>query len=211
MSGILIVDDHPIVLQGCRRVLEDMDFNEIYEVRESAAACRSFESHDPDLVILDLAMDGKGLAGLKLIERMLSHKRSARILVFTMHRDPIIVVSALKAGALGYTLKDSSSSDLNDAILKVMAGKHYLSHELALQVALMEAPGNKTPLDDLSTRELEVLTQLAKGQSYNAIAERLHVSYKTVANCAGQLKQKFTVSSLPELVSVAVKHLGSRL
>lgn len=188
-----------------------MDFNDIYEVRDSAGAYRSFELHDPDMVILDLSMDGSGLAGLKLMERMLMHKPSARILVFSMHRDPIIVASALRAGALGYVLKDSASSELNDAIVKVMAGKHYLNHDLAMQVALLETRGNSSPLDALSPREMEVLIQLARGQSYASIAGRLHVSYKTVANCAAQLKQKFAVQSLPELVSTAVQHLGSRL
>jgi two-component system, NarL family, invasion response regulator UvrY len=209
MTKVLVIDDHPIVLQGCRRMLEDLGVDEVLEARDAATGYRLYRRHRPEVVIVDLAMQGSGLAGLPLIRRINSHDPRARILVFSMHSDPIIVARALQAGATGYVVKDTSSERLLEAFQKVRAGTPYLSNELAIKVALVHTPARQDPLADLTPRELQTLSLLAVGKPYGRIAEELNVSYKTVVNVSSQLKQKLAARNLPELISTAVRLLSA--
>ena len=112
MTSVLIIDDHPIVLQGCRRILQDAGVQTVLDAADAVSGYRLYRRHNPDVVIIDLAMQGSGLGGLPLIRRIRSHDPRTRILVFSMHSDPIIVARALEAGATGYVLKDTSSEEL---------------------------------------------------------------------------------------------------
>jgi len=209
MTSVLVIDDHPIVLQGCRRMLQDAGVAAVLEARDAASGYRLYRRHRPEVVIVDLAMNGSGLAGLPLIRRINSHDAHARILVFSMHSDPIIVARALEAGATGYVLKDTSSEDLLEAFEKVRAGTPYLSNELAMRVALVRTPARQNPLAELTPRELQTLSLLAEGKPYGRIAEELGVSYKTVVNVSSQLKQKLDARNLPELIRTAVQLLAA--
>lgn len=207
MTSVLIVDDHPIVLQGCRRVLQDRGMTPIFEARDVESASQLARQHQPDVIIIDLAMQGGGLGGLSLIRTIRANNSRARILVFSMHSDPMIVARALEAGATGYVLKDTSSEDLLKAFAKVQAGAPYLSGDLAMQVALAHTSARQNPLAELTPRELQILSLLAEGKPYGRIAEEISVSYKTVVNVCSQLKQKLEARNLPELIRTAVQLL----
>jgi two-component system invasion response regulator UvrY len=209
MTSVLIIDDHPIVLQGCRRMLQDAGVETVLDARDVASGYRSYLRHNPNVVIVDLAMQGSGLGGLPLIRRIRAHDARTRILVFSMHSDPIIVARALEAGATGYVLKDTSSDELVKAFKEVRGGVPYLSGEMAMQVALVQTGLRRNPLADLTPRELETLSLLAQGKPYGKIAEELNVSYKTVVNTASQLKQKLDARNLPDLIRIAVQLLAS--
>jgi two-component system, NarL family, invasion response regulator UvrY len=207
MTSVLIIDDHPIVLQGCRRMLEDAGVKTVLEARDATSGYRLYRRHHPDVVIVDLAMQGGGLGGLEVIRRMRSHDPRSRILVFSMHSDPIIAARALEAGATGYVLKDSN--ELMKAFDQVRSGTPYLSNDLAMQVALVRTGVRTNPLADLTPRELQTLSLLAEGKPYGRIAEELNVSYKTVVNACSQLKQKLNAKNLPELIRVAVQLMST--
>jgi len=209
MTRVLVIDDHPIVLQGCRRMLEDVGIATVLDARELATGYRLYRRHRPDVVIVDLAMHGSGLGGIDLIRRIRAHDQRARILVFSMHSDPIIVSRALEAGATGYVLKDTSSEELKKAFEQVRAGIPYLSNDIAMQVALVRTGVRQNPLADLTPRELQTLSLLAEGKPYGRIADELNVSYKTVVNTCSQLKQKLHVKNLPELIRAAVQRVAS--
>ena len=209
MTSVLIVDDHPIVLQGCRRVLQDRGMTPIFEARDVESASQLARQHQPDVIIIDLAMQGGGLGGLSLIRTIRANNSRARILVFSMHSDPIIVSRALQTGATGYLVKDTSSEDLIKAVESVAVGMPYLSSDLASQVALVDAEDARNPLADLTPRELQTLGLLAQGKSYGRIAAELNISYKTVVNVCYQLRQKLDVHTLPELVRRSVQLLPS--
>jgi two-component system, NarL family, invasion response regulator UvrY len=209
MTTVLIVDDHPIVLQGCRRMLQDVGVSEIIEARDTADGYRLFSEHGPEVVIVDLGLQDNGLGGLELIRRIRSDDLNVRILVFSMHSDPVIVARALQAGATGYVVKDTSPEAITEAFQKVRAGRRYLSDELAMQVAFANTPGQQSPLAELTARELQTLSLLAEGKPYTRIAEELNVSYKTVVNLSSQLKQKLDAESLPELIRTAVQLLST--
>ncbi len=209
MTGVLVIDDHPIVLQGCRRMLEDAGISEVIEARDIVSGYRLYRRHHPEMVIVDLAMRDNGLGGLQLIRRISAHDSNARILVFSMHSDPTIIARALQAGATGYVVKDTAADQFRNAFEQVRAGRHYLSNELAMQVALAHAPARHDPLAELTPRELQTLSLLAKGRPYSRIAEELNVSYKTVVNVSSQLKQKLDAHTLPELIRTAVQLLSA--
>ena len=209
MTTVLVIDDHPIVLQGCRRMLEDAGVESILEAQDAVTGYKLCRRHRPDVAIVDLAMQDSGLGGLQLIRRIRTHDPRVRILVFSMHSDPILAARALEAGACGYVLKDTSSEDFLKAFRTVVAGGPYLSHELAVQVALVRTEARKNPLDKLTPRELQTLSLLAKGKPYGHIADELNVSYKTVVNVSSQLKHKLDARNLPELIRTAVQLLAA--
>src|SRR6516162_8502091 len=170
MTSVLIIDDHPIVLQGCRRILEDAGVETVLDARDVVSGYRSYLCHRPDMVIIDLAMQGSGLGGLPLIRRIRSHDPRTHILVFSMHSDPMIVARALDAGATGYVLKDTSSDEFLKAFSQVRSGAPYLSGDIAMQVALARTGARDNPLAELTARELEMLSFLAQGKPYGEIS-----------------------------------------
>ena len=206
MTSVLIIDDHPIVLQGLRRVLEDADVKPVLQARDVTSGYRLFRRNRPDVIIVDLGMQGSVLGGLDLIRRMRSHEPCTCILVFSMHNDPMIAARALEAGATGYLLKDRSSDELMKAFEQVRSGKPYLSEDLAMRVALLRT-GVENPLVDLTPRQSQILSLLAKGKTYSSIAEELGVSYKTVVNTCLILKRRLGAKNLSELIRAAVRLL----
>ncbi len=202
---MLIVDDHPIVLQGCRLILEAAGVGTVLEASDPLSGYELYLRHRPEVVIVDLAMHGSALEGLALIRRIKAHDQNARILVLSMHNDPIIVTRALKAGATGYVLKDTSSEILLEAFGKVRAGTPYLSENLAQQVALGENLSRPVSLAGLAAREQQILSLLAEGKPYARIADELGVTYKTVANACAQLRKKLDARNLSDLIRIAVR------
>lgn len=209
-ASVLIVDDHPILLQGCRRILEDIGIKAIFEARDVVGGYRLFRRHSPDMTIVDLSFQGSSLAGLALIQRIKSYDRQARVLVLSMHSDPIVVSRALHAGAMGYIIKDTATEDLVRAIECVLSGQKYLSDELARKMAFAGIGVTGGRLADLTPRELQTLGLLAEGKAYGSIAADLNVSYKTVVNTCWQLRQKLEARNLPELVRTAVQLLATK-
>jgi two-component system, NarL family, invasion response regulator UvrY len=207
MTSVLVVDDHPIVLAGCRRILEGGGITNVFEARDAAVGYELFRCHHPNVIIIDLGLSSDGLKGVWLIRRINTADRRVPILVLSMHSDPTIVLQALEAGAMGYVLKDTATEELLKAIQEVQNGRRYLSHALAIEVAVSRAPQQLDLLTDLTPREMDTLRLLAKGMSNNLIAQELDVSYKTVVNISWQLKKKLGVDTLPALVQKAVQLL----
>jgi DNA-binding NarL/FixJ family response regulator len=209
MTRVLIIDDHPIVLHGCRRILQDAGVREVLEASSVKTGYRLFLRHRPDMLIIDLALQGSGLGGLGLIQRVRVNNPRIPILVFSMHTDPVIVSRALEAGATGYLLKDTAPEDLIDAFDALRAGRPYLNHRIAVQMALLGTRGQGKLLSEATPRELQTLALLAEGKSYGQIAEDLGVSYKTVANTCSRLKMKLGAQNFPGLIRMAIEYLST--
>lgn len=205
MTRIVVVDDHPIVLQGARRLLEDAGA-EVWGAACLPGGYRAILRHRPDVAVIDLAFPGRDLAGLALVGRLRKRVPATRVMVFSMHADPAIVARALAAGAVGYVLKDAPAGDLVRAAEQVRSGRPYLDGRLATEVALLQADPRRTLLGSLSPRERRILALLAEGRGYTAIAEDLSVSYKTVTNACAALRQRFGLATLTELTHLAVRH-----
>lgn len=202
---ILLVDDHAVVRAGFKTLLENHgDLAVVAEADSGETACRAFVDHAPDLVIMDLSMPGAG--GLEAIRRIVSRASDARVLVFSMHEDTLFVEQALQAGARGYIGKSSAPTVLVEAVRQIANGNLYIDPDIAQRLAFQKTKGNDSPFRALSTREFEIARLLAEGLSVNAIANRLALSYKTVANYATQIKAKLDVDTGAELTRLAIRH-----
>jgi two-component system, NarL family, invasion response regulator UvrY len=195
--SVLLIDDHAVVREGYRRLLERHGgIAVVGEAADAATAHAMFCALDPQIVVMDIALPGT--SGIEVMRRMLVYKSEARILIFSMHEDTIFATRALQAGAVGYVTKASAPHVLVEAVHAVAAGKRYLSADIAQKLALREFAGEAT--EGLSARELEVLRWLAQGQTVKEIADFLGLSPKTVANHQSAIKQKLEADTAIELL-----------
>jgi two-component system, NarL family, invasion response regulator UvrY len=202
-ARLLLVDDHAIVRAGYRHLLERQErFTVIGEAASADEAYAMFRQHRPDVVITDLTMPGS--SGLEAIQRILRADAAARVLVFSMHVSPDLALAALRAGALGYVTKSSPPDVLLRAIAEVLAGRNALSPDIAQALALARLAGRRRPLEDLTPREFDVLCMLVSPASVHDIAQRLHLSIKTIHNLHYQIKAKLGVDSDIELTRLAM-------
>jgi len=200
---VLIVEDHPIVRNGLRRLLAAEGELEIREAANGKEALSVFREQRPGLVILDLNLPGIG--GLEVIARLNIADPNARVLVLSMHDDEIHVTRALQVGAAGYVSKNAPPDEILEAIRRVAAGHTYLEHEIAEELAFSSVRTSWHPLKDLSSRDLEVLRLLAKGCTLPRIADTVGISYKTAANNCSQIKAKLGAATTADLVRLAMQ------
>ena len=203
--NVLLVDDHAVVRAGFKTLLENQgDIDVIAEAESGESACRLFIERDPDIVIMDLSLPGIG--GLEAIRRIVSRQRDAKVLVFSMHEDTAFVEQALQAGARGYIGKSSAPVVLVEAVRQIANGNIYIDPDIAQRLAFQKTKGGDSPFEALSTREFEIFCLLAEGLSVNTVADRLSLSYKTVANYTTQIKSKLEVGTPAELARLAIRH-----
>jgi DNA-binding NarL/FixJ family response regulator len=204
MIRVMLVDDHAVVREGYRRLLECQgDLRVVAEAGEGQQALLAWREQQPDVTVVDLALPGLG--GLELIARLRQRDAACRLLAFSMHRDPVWATQALRAGALGYVTKSSPPETLIDAVRSVHGGRRVLSPDIATEVAAALLDGEAQPgaPGGLSPREFEVLRALVNGRSVPEIAEALHLSPKTVHNLHYQIKTKLGTRSDFELARLA--------
>lgn len=204
---VLIVDDHPVVAEGWEWITRGRLDCEVIAAATPSQGWRAWRRQAPNVIVVDLTMGEARLAGLRLIERLRAAGASQPILVFTMHRSPIIARRALQAGCNGITMKDSPSEEICEALRAVAGGGDYVPADLARRIALLERPGAAPPRPRLTPRELDILRAIAEGLSYREIAERANISYKTVSNVSQTLKDKLSAQSFADLVVKAIRHL----
>ena len=196
---ILVVDDHAIVRDGLARLFTSAGLGEVTQAASGREALTQARSLRPELIVLDLNLPGLG--GLELLRRLV-RLGVGRILVLTMHAEPLYARRALEAGAAGYLSKNAAPDEVLTAVRRVSAGGRYIEAEIAQQMAL--GAGEQT-LDVLSPRELEILRLLAGGASLAEIADALGASYKTIANTCTQIKSKLGVARTADLVRLAIE------
>ena len=206
MIRIVLADDHAIVREGLKRILGAIpDFEVVGEAADGTQVMQWVRQTDFDLLLLDLSMPGR--SGMELIRLVKIEKPRVRILVLSMHQETQYAVRAIKSGASGYLTKESASAELEQALRKIAAGGAYVSADVAQQLALGAMPGHEVaPHEALSQREFEVFGQLVAGVSVTEIAQRLHLSVKTVSTHKTHLMQKLGVHNAAELVRYAIRH-----
>src|SRR3984885_10756243 len=202
--SVLLVDDHAVVREGYRRLLERHDdIAVIGEAIDAATAHSLFCCLDPQIVVMDITLPGT--SGIEAMRRMLLYKSDARVLIFSMHEDAIFARRALQAGAFGYVTKASAPNVLVDAINTVASGKKYLSAEIAQKLALRDFVTDQTAAGALSAREFEVLRLLAQGRSIKEIAQTMALNPKTVANHQSTIKHKLGADTAIQLFKRATQ------
>ncbi|HEX7557995.1 MAG TPA: response regulator transcription factor [Usitatibacter sp.] len=206
MIRIVLADDHTIVREGLKQLLLAADGLEIVgEARDGHEAMKAVRELDFDLLLLDMSMPGK--SGIELIKQVRAEKPKLRILILSMHEERQYAIRAIRAGASGYLTKESASRQLVEAIRKVASGGAFISAEVAEQLALGAMPDAKGALhESLSDREFQVFRMLAEGKSVSDIAERLHLSVKTVSTHKANILQKMRMETVGELIRYALAH-----
>ena len=199
---VLIVDDHPIIVSGCRALLEGEPDIQVNEAQDGAAGFAAFFNVKPDVGVIDINLPG--YSGLELLRRILEREPEARLVIFSMNDDPIVAARAIEAGAKGYIAKNDDPALFADAIKTVANGGRYLHPEMARRIAFLRAGPSPDAVANLSDRELEILRLLAAGRTMTQIADLLNVSYKTIANNCTQLKQKVGARSAMDLMRIAI-------
>jgi two-component system invasion response regulator UvrY len=199
---VLVVDDHPIVISGCRALLEADPRVEVFEAQDGASGFAAFFDRRPDVAVIDINLPGH--SGLELLRRILERAPQARLIVFSMNDDPVVAARAIEAGAKGYIAKNDDPALFAEAVRAVADGGLYLHPEMARQIAFLRAGANVNAISGLSPRELEILRLLAAGRTMAQIADLLDVSYKTIANNCTQLKQKLGARSAVDLMRIAL-------
>ena len=206
MTRILIADDHTLVRDGLKRILAAAsDLTVAAEAVDGDQALARVRAEEFDLVLLDLSMPG--LSGVDLIKRLKLERPRLKILVLSMHGEQQYAVRAYKAGASGYLTKDSASAELVSAIRKIAAGGVYISAAGAEQLAVgVMTRTHDLPHAALSDREFQIFGLLVAGVSLTAIADRLHLSVKTISTHKTHILAKMNMASTAELVRYALEH-----
>ena len=202
---ILLIEDHPIVRAGCRRMLQTKDDVEVQEAATAADGLRIVREFIPDIIVLDLNLPD--VNGLSLLAALVSAAPERKIIVFSMYDDPAFAQRALESGAKGYITKNDDPDVLLQAIETVAGGGLFLTALMAGKLALMAAKGSNDPLRDLSGREREVLELLGDGKTLAEIADRLNISYRTSASLTAQIKTKLNITSTAALIKWAADRL----
>ncbi|MCA9025290.1 MAG: response regulator transcription factor [Planctomycetaceae bacterium] len=208
MIKILIVDDHPIVRQGIKMMIEsEPDLAVCGEASGMSQAMQLFFDTHPDVIIADISLENG--SGIELVKELIAHDHRLKILVCSMHEESLFAERALRAGAKGFINKEEATEKLVGAIRRVASGHVYLSSHmtdrmLARQVGAGEEPP-KSAIETLSDRELEVFEQIGHGVTTRQIAEKLHLSPKTVETYRENIKHKLNLSNATELTQHAVQ------
>jgi DNA-binding NarL/FixJ family response regulator len=207
----LVVDDHPIVRQGLRLLLEsEPDFHVCGEAEDTQQAVKAAAALTPDVAIVDLTLPGIG--GFELIKALRSAHPELLILVLSMHDETFYAERALRCGAHGYVSKQDAPATLIIAVRRILAGQRYLGEKAAAAViaALSGVTGkaSRSPIERLSDRELEVFRLIGDGLGTRRVAETLHLSVKTVESHRARIKEKLGLKTGIELVQRAVRILS---
>lgn len=205
---ILIVDDHPLMRKGLAMTLgNDPELEVVAQAANAEEALDALEKTRPDVAAVDISLPG--MSGLELIKHMLALRPDLKVLVVSRHDEALYAERAIRAGARGYVMKLEAAEVMLKAIRRVLAGGIYVSEEINERLLLGIASGReikiKSPLEELSDRELEVFELTGRGLGTREISEKLHLSIKTVESYRARIKNKLNLNSATELMQQAVQ------
>jgi DNA-binding NarL/FixJ family response regulator len=201
---VLLVDDHAVVREGYRRLLErSSSIRVVGEAADAQGAYLAFLEHRPQVTVMDISLPGA--SGIDALRRIRARDPEARVLMFSMHEDPIFASRALQAGARGYVTKAAAPEALVDAVLTVAQGRPYLASGVAQELALRNVTEGPDAAGRLSPREFEVLRMLVAGRPVSEIAKSLGLTPKTVANHQSILRQKLGAGTAVQLLQAAAR------
>jgi DNA-binding NarL/FixJ family response regulator len=202
-TRILIVDDHPVVLSGCRALFAGDSSIRIDEASDAKSGHRAFSQRKPEVTVIDINLPD--VSGFELMRRIRKDDPDAKIIMFSMNDDPAFVIRAVEMGAQGYVSKGDDPRLFVKAVRKVAAGDHFITPQLAEAVTFSSAAIKANPVSQMTPRELEILRLLGRGDKIVEVAEALEISYKTVANTTSLLKQKLGAKNHSDLIRIAVE------
>jgi DNA-binding NarL/FixJ family response regulator len=213
LTKILVVDDHPIVRQGLAQLIDEEHDLDVYAQAEEAHEAMSIiKQRKPDLVIVDISL--KETSGLELIKDIKATYPNLPVLALSMHDESLYAERSLRAGARGYVMKTEATAKVVDAIRKILSGRIYVSDNVAGKMMSKMVGGGPdvgaSAIDRLSDRELEVFSLIGQGYSTRKIAQRLHLSIKTIETYRAHIKEKLNLADSTELLQYAIRWSSSQ-
>jgi DNA-binding NarL/FixJ family response regulator len=207
-SRVFVVDDHPIVRQGLASLIACApDLTVCGEAEAAGSALQAIETLQPDILIVDISLNGP--TGMDLLKSVRAKVPNLPVLILSMHDESVYAERALRAGANGYIMKQAATEEMLTAIRQILDGEIYVSDRLADKILRQFVRGSKlpdrTPVDDLTDRELEVFRLIGEGHGTRQIAEELHLSIKTVESYQSHIKEKMALRNGRELVQHAIE------
>ena len=212
-SKVLIVDDHPIIRQGLTELInQETDLTVCGEAEEAHQAMKAIKELKPDVVIVDISL--KETSGMELIKDINVQYPNLAILALSMHDESLYAERSLRAGAKGYIMKAEATEKVITAIRKILSGDIYLSDAMAAKL-IHKLVGGRTEvgtsaIDRLSDRELEVFHLIGQGHGTRQIAEKLHLSIKTIETYRAHIKEKLNLANANELLKDAIAWINSQ-
>lgn len=204
LTRVLIVDDHPIVIAGCRALLAHEAAIAITEAADAERGMAAFAAEPPpDICLIDINLPS--VSGYELARRIFKRDSAARIIMFSINDDPVFAARAIEIGAKGYVSKSGDPNDLIDAIREVRSSVFFLPPLIARGLAFARPTPATNRLAQLTSREIEILRLIGAGKSLSEIALLVNLSYKTVANTSSIMRQKLGVHSARELMRLAIE------
>jgi two-component system invasion response regulator UvrY len=205
MFRVLVADDHPLLRSGLKQVLaQEADLTLIGEAEDSEQVLQRLDEQPWDVVVLDIAMPGRG--GLDTLREIRRRRPSLPVLVLSMHSEEQFAVRAIKAGASGYLSKSNASGEVVQAIRKVLSGKKYVSASLAEALAnALESSNDRPAHESLSDREFQVMCKIASGKTVSEIAAEVSLSVKTVSTYRARVLEKMNMRTNAELTRYAIQ------
>ena len=205
---VFIVDDHPLVREGLTNLINGQsDLIVCGEAKDSGEAIDGIAKERPDVAIIDISLTNE--SGLELIKHLVRQFPQVSLIVLSMHDEALYAERALRAGARGYVMKHETSTNVLASIRRVLGGEVYVSerivNRMALRLASSGQAADRSPVERLSDRELEIFQLLGQGRTPSEIARDLNLSLKTVQAYCARAKDKFGVTSLTELLRAAIR------
>jgi len=207
---VLIVDDHPIVRQGLAQLIDqERDLHVCGQAEDAHEAMQAIRTLKPDMVIVDISL--KDTSGMELIKDLKVQRADLPILTLSMHDESVYAERSLRAGARGYIMKQEATEKVITAIRRVLAGEVYVSDTVATRMVSKLATGtvSASPLESLSDRELEVFRLIGEGNATRQIAEKLHLSVKTIETYRAHIKEKLGFKDANELFRAAIEWVNT--
>ncbi|WP_445664656.1 response regulator transcription factor [Fodinibius sp. AD559] len=207
-QNIIVIDDHPMMRKGLSETLNaEHGFEVIDQFERAEEVLEKYDDLSPDLAVIDISLPG--MSGLELLKHLVSRDSDLKVLIVSRHEENLYAKRVLRAGAKGYIMKQEAGEVLVKAVRKILNGGIYVSDEVSEKLLLGMAQGrddiSESPLEQLSDRELEVFEFTGKGKTTRDIAEKLHLSVKTVESYRARIKTKLNLDNATELMRHAVK------
>jgi len=212
-TRVFVVDDHPIVRQGLSQLINrEPDLMVCGEAEDARAALHSIDPLKPDILIVDVSLEGPD--GIELLKTIRARDAKLPVLILSMHDESLYAERALRAGANGYIMKQEATERVLIAIRQILGGEVYVSDRMAKKMVQQFIGGSgitkRSPIDELTDRELEVFRLIGQGHGTRQIAEELHLSVKTVESYYAHIKEKLSLKNARELVQHAIQWLAGQ-
>jgi two-component system, NarL family, invasion response regulator UvrY len=200
---VLVIEDHPIVRDGCQRLFNRRSDIEVAEASSAETGIALNKTLSPDVIVLDIGLPDAN--GFDIIPKLLAGNAQAKIVILSMYGSQSFVTNALEKGAVGYITKNDNPNTILTAIDKVLAGEVYLGQAIAQSLVMTKLSPDVDPLHDLNERERRIMALLSEGKSLTEISVDVGTSYKTVANAVAVIKQKLHLTTSAALIRFAVE------